>query len=187
MEDHIPPRLLYHYIKSLTHEADARLVKDKVKFRRRMAEAGLPVATELFHVNREGAAFDVALRPLEPGAAEALIRAHDGELFVKPISGIHGRDAFVLSPAECPSDFPDTYRNMIVQPALKQHSVLAAVYPHAINTIRIDTLRRTAASSTMPLSSVWAPEVPSWTTARQEACSRASISRRDASTRTHGK
>ncbi len=139
--DHIPPRILYAYIRSLNPDEGVRIVRNKITFRQVLSAHGLPVVTEVFHIDRQGRIFDAVGASIEAAEARALALAQDGDLFVKPIDGTHGAGAFRLAPADMAGDFPAGWQNILVQPALRQHHVLAAIYPHALNTVRIDTLR----------------------------------------------
>ena len=141
--DYLPPRLIHAYLRSINAARDVRLTKDKIAFRQALAGKGLPVVTELFQVDVAGRILDAELQPIDAAAARALIEAEGQDVFVKPTDGTWGRDAFILGRAEI-GDFPAGRRNIIVQPVLRQHPDLAALYPHAINTVRIDTLRTEA-------------------------------------------
>jgi hypothetical protein len=114
--------------------------KDKLLFRRTLEEVGLPVVRELFRITPEGAILDPDDRPLAPEAARAAILAQAGGVFVKPIDGTWGRGAFVPGPGDLDALLGQG-RNVLVQPRIVQHPALSALYPHSVNTVRIDTLQ----------------------------------------------
>jgi hypothetical protein len=137
--DYLPPRLI-RKVQERLNPVDARfMADDKAVFRRIMLENRLPSVREILRTDAEGRAFDGADRLLEPGAALSLVRDHGKDVFIKPVHGTWGRAAGVSSQAAIT---PDTLAqpNILVQPLIVQHPVLNRLYPHSVNTVRIDTL-----------------------------------------------
>ena len=141
VETYIPPRLIYGYGNAVNRSKDVKLAKDKAAFGRALLQKSIPVAAELFHVDRDGAVFDATSARIDAAQAQTILERHDADVFVKPIDGTWGRGAFILSAEAARAELPGPHRNVIVQPVLRQHPILRALYPHAINTVRIDTLR----------------------------------------------
>jgi hypothetical protein len=141
VETYIPPRLIYGYGNAVNRPEDVKLAKDKAAFGRAMSQKSIPVAAELFHVDRDGAVHDGASTRIDAAGARAILERHGADVFVKPIDGTWGRGAFILDAETARAELPGGHRNVIVQPVLRQHPVLRALYPSAINTVRIDTLR----------------------------------------------
>lgn len=138
IRSHLPPRMIWT-LQSKMNPAEARsLARDKQQFRRRMEAAGLPVVREVLTVDRNGVIRDPEGSLLDTGTAERLLQ--DGDFFVKPIDGIKGRDARLLRPGDEVATFLAGARNIIVQPRIRQHPLLDRLYPHSVNTVRIDTM-----------------------------------------------
>jgi hypothetical protein len=138
--EYLPPTVIYGYLSNVNPPKSRPYAKDKLLFRRTLEEAGLPVVRELFRITPEGAILDPDDRPLAPEAARAAILAQAGDVFVKPIDGTWGRGAFVPGPGDLDALLGQA-RNVLVQPRIVQHPVLSALYPHSVNTVRIDTLK----------------------------------------------
>ncbi len=139
IDAYMPPRLI-RYLQERMNPADARpLAKDKQLFRQRMEAAGLPVLREVLTVDRDGVIRDAEGTILERDAAALLLQ--EGEFFAKPTDGTYGRGARVLRPGDDIAAFLAGARNTIVQPRIRQHPLLQRLYPHAVNTVRIDTTR----------------------------------------------
>jgi hypothetical protein len=140
--EYIPPVLIYRLQASLNARdaASARVQRNKIRFRIRMQEHGLPVVPELFSIDAEGRFRDIDQAEITLEQALAILRAHGAEVFIKPTDGLHGAGAGVLPPERF---LPETFagrRRLVVQPRLVQHPTLAAIYPHGVSTVRIDTL-----------------------------------------------
>ena len=140
VEDFVPPRIIYDYAATLNPQAAQLVVRDKRLFRERLEAAGLPVVRELVVVDDRGTIRDGAGRELDAAAALALLREHGRDVFVKPVDGTLGRGTFVQPVGDLDAGFFARHRNVLVQPRIEQHPALAALYPHAVNTVRIDTL-----------------------------------------------
>jgi hypothetical protein len=137
--DYIPPKL----IKNLQHRLNPReyreITRNKALFREIIERHGLPTVRELLRTDPEGRILTADGAPLSEGEACALIRSHGADLFFKPVCGTWGRQAGILRRGEAPETvlrMPD----MLLQPVIEQHPVLSALYPHAVNIVRIDTL-----------------------------------------------
>jgi hypothetical protein len=109
--------------------------------RRVLEKAGLPVVKELFSIDDKGVISDCDGREIDDGQARALLTQHGDAAFVKPLRGIWGAGAHVLAQDAIPADFPRGSKDIVVQPVIRQHPALGALYPHSVNTVRIDTLR----------------------------------------------
>nr|WP_245243159.1 sugar-transfer associated ATP-grasp domain-containing protein [Pararhodobacter sp. SW119] len=135
----MPPRLI-RYLQERLNPVEARiLAKNKQLFRQRMEEAGLPVVREVLTLDHVGVIRDSAGAVLDAGAAAVLLQ--EGEFFAKPTDGTYGRGARVIRPGDDVPAFLAEARNTIVQPRIRQHPLLDRLYPHAVNTVRIDTMR----------------------------------------------
>ncbi len=137
----VPKKIIYAWQKQVNGDRRTPATKDKALFRSIMNAHGVPCVNEMFVVDATGAFLD------RDGAAidgqEALRRLEEagGRAFLKPVDGMQGQDTRIFDLGEQSLDtIADGRHRILVQPVLVQHPVLAALYPHAVNTIRIDTL-----------------------------------------------
>lgn len=137
--DYLPPWLIRKVQERLNPQEARSMVLDKAAFRRIMVANGLPSVREILRTDGQGMAFDGDDRPLTPDAALSLARAHGGQVFIKPVNGSLGRGAGVFSPDTLTAEML-ARPNLLVQPLIVQHPVLSQLNPHAVNTVRIDTL-----------------------------------------------
>jgi hypothetical protein len=138
---YVPRKILYDWQASLNRIPELALVRDKRAFRARMQAHGLPCIAELFTITPDGNCIGPDDAPIDPDAAEGLIRAAGGRVFVKPVSHFGGAGGYAFDVAR--NDFATLLKHgdaRIVQPMLRQHPVLEALYPRAVNTVRIDTM-----------------------------------------------
>jgi hypothetical protein len=156
-EDFLPPVLFDRLRSRLNAGADGELALDKARFARRMGDAGLPAVPDLFRVHRTGEITDPDGVDVTFDEMRARLDAgRHRELFVKPLHSGSGKGARRLSVRDGrlfherrAVDRDELFRllfaeaqhkNYLVQPRLTQHDLLAAIYPAAINSIRIDTM-----------------------------------------------
>jgi hypothetical protein len=142
VSDYVPPLLIYRLQGALNagRSEAAQIGSDKLRFRRRMEAHGLPVVREIVSIDREGTIRDAEGQALAAAEAVGRLRDHPGRLFVKPIDGIFGDEARPLDPAAADAAFLGRQRNVLIQPRIRQHPEIDAIYAGAINTVRIDTL-----------------------------------------------
>ncbi|MBU0584444.1 MAG: hypothetical protein KKB66_20030 [Alphaproteobacteria bacterium] len=136
----VSPRLLNKVQFDLNRNADLQLVGDKRRFRIWMQELGYPVIQEFFSKYGPGTIVDGqgVLVPLEQVAA--FLKQRKGDLFVKPLGSSLGLGAFVWKPGDS-SGFLENESTWIIQERLKQHPDMNRLYPGALNTLRILTVK----------------------------------------------
>jgi hypothetical protein len=144
VEDFMPPRIIYDYVASLAPQTGHRVIRDKRAFRERLEARGLPVIREVFAIMADGVIKEPSGRDIDQAEARALLDAHDGDLFVKPVDANQGRGAHVRRASDFDADFFASHRNFLVQPRVIQHPVLDRLYPHSVNSVRIDCLHTEA-------------------------------------------
>ena len=115
------------------------IVRDKRRFEAHMAAHGLRCITPSWLVAEGGGLRDARDEAVSFEAFQSAAAAHDGDLFAKPVRGSFGRDvrrlrAEDLSPAAL-AGMVDT----LIQPRVRQHPALSALFPQALNTIRLDS------------------------------------------------
>jgi hypothetical protein len=138
---YVPRRILYDWQANLNRIPELTLVRDKRAFRARMQAHGLPCIAELFAIAPDGTCTGPDDRPICADGAQRLIQSAGGRVFVKPVGNFGGSGGHVFDLGR--HDFADLLRPggpRIVQPLLRQHPVLDALYPRSVNTVRIDTL-----------------------------------------------
>lgn len=138
IETFMPSKLLFSLRENLNPAEARMLAKDKLLFRQRMEAAGMPILREVLSVDPAGVIHDAEGNVLDQGAAIRMLE--EEEFFAKPVAGRFGAGTRLIRPGDDVAEFLDSARGMIVQPRLRQHSRLQALYPHAVNTVRIDTL-----------------------------------------------
>lgn len=75
---------------------------------------------------------------------KVMAKSRTDRLFIKSVCGYGGREVFRIRRSHCGEDLTlpgnDIFKNSFVhQEGLDQHSALSAIYPHSINTLRVDT------------------------------------------------
>ena len=138
IHSHVPPRMIWRLQAGLNPPEARIFARDKQRFRVKMEEAGVPFVREVLIVDREGVIHDADGVVLDIDSA--ISRLQNGDFFVKPVDGIKGRNARLFGPHDDAEDFLTSARNVIVQPRIRQHGLLGKLYPHSVNTVRIDTL-----------------------------------------------
>ena len=138
-KDHLPRKVVRDLQLKLNPRHARILADDKRLFRERMEAAGLPAIREAFTVDAAGEIRDANGEKL--ALEQAAERLRGGEFFAKPIDGTLGEGAQLVRPGDDPDAFVANARNVIVQPRIRQHPRVQELYPHAVNTVRIDTLR----------------------------------------------
>jgi hypothetical protein len=139
VDAYMPTRVLWALRESLNPPEARQIARDKMLFRKHMEAAGLPVLREALSIDQAGTIHDASEKILNRTEALRLLR--NAEFFVKPVDGIWGAGTRLLLPGDDLDEFLKTARNVVVQPRLRQHALLQRLYPHAVNTVRIDSLR----------------------------------------------
>lgn len=152
----MPPELIHRFRDSVNPSEYHRWAIDKSAFFRKMCEARIPVVPTIAEIRRDGSVVGSLGEPVS--FADVLAKcAGDGHrrLFFKPNSGGAGSGVFravtdgaAVVVADQRLSFEELIRRMfgqgrflsyLVQPYIQQHSVLDAICPNSVNTVRIDT------------------------------------------------
>ncbi len=136
----MPSALLKNLQNELNDPNAKDIADDKFQFRRTLAARGFPVIHELFRILGSGEIRNADDQAIDESTARQILDAHNAPVFVKPISGSFGADAFILVVGGDRGRLFNDCAGFIVQPVLEQHEALASLKPQTINGIRIDTL-----------------------------------------------
>lgn len=142
VERYVPPTLIFNLQRKLNNRRCAahKIHADKVAFRAWMQKVSLPTVVELIHIDRNGRAVSPTFGELEDERAREILEGYPEDLFVKPVDGLQGAGARLIRRERLDAAVLLRERNVLIQPRLGQHEAVSAIYPHAINTVRIDTL-----------------------------------------------
>lgn len=114
------------------------LFRNKLYLNSLLSYSGLPVCEDL------GIIESGMVRRLDGTAVELsdLLLASGGSVFVKPVMGTGGRRCALIHSADDPvlADYLTTSGPYLIQRPLEQHGKLNALYPGAINTVRVVTV-----------------------------------------------
>lgn len=137
---YLPRRIVYAWQAACNDHPEIAVLKDKQAFRRLMEAHGLPCVPELFTIDADGAFRDDDGSALDGKSARDRIESVGGRAFVKPIDDHGGLGCALIDLSVTGLDVlhvPGAVR--LVQPVLNQHPAIARLYPHSINTVRIET------------------------------------------------
>lgn len=138
IEKYLPYRVLENFQKQTSRTPQVRILNDKLLFAREMRKEGVPCIRTLGVVSPHEL-LDDAGEPMEE--AGLIRRAGEKPVFVKPVSGHFGGDAFRLEKldGEAIARLRATRIRYLVQPAAEQCPELAALHPQSLNTVRLAT------------------------------------------------
>jgi hypothetical protein len=147
--DYLPATLMQRFRRDHNPRSHARMLNDKLETIRVLAGTGIRCAGTLFSVSADGtirqgdgaavgagALIGVDAAVGADAAAEAL-RRQGGTLFVKPIDSRGGYGAFSIGAAEIDAALIGSMRNVVIQPVLRNHPIIEALNPGALNTLRV--------------------------------------------------
>ncbi len=133
----IPPALIRRIQRSENTGPQLEIARHKRKFEAHMVAHGLRCITPSWLVTADGRLLDAQDR--EVSFEEFRAASHDVELFAKPVRGGEGRGIRALDAGHLTSEQLAGMANTLIQPRVRQHPDISRIYPHALNTIRIDT------------------------------------------------
>ncbi|WLT32386.1 sugar-transfer associated ATP-grasp domain-containing protein [Geothrix sp. PMB-07] len=137
--------------RAMTSASDNQMLDDKLFFQLLFGQAGIRVPRLLGYncgaTYHDGVAISIAnIESFEQVVRATLAKTTEGCIFVKLRHGTHGDGAIRIT-AETLEDnlrmqtiHQSLIRNSCVfQETLSQHPAISAIYPHCINTVRMDT------------------------------------------------
>jgi hypothetical protein len=147
--DYLPAKLMQLFRRDHNPRSHIRMLNDKLETIRILAGTGIRCVGTLCSVSadgtilwRDGAAGGAAGAEAALGAdtaAEAL-RRHGGTLFAKPIDSRGGFGAFSIAAAGIDAALIGSMRNVVIQAVLRNHPIIEAMNPGALNTLRVCSL-----------------------------------------------
>jgi glutathione synthase/RimK-type ligase-like ATP-grasp enzyme len=117
-----------------------RMLNDKLETIRVLSGTGIRCVETLFSVSAGGTVLRGDGAAVAADTAAEALRAHGGTLFVKPIDSRAGYGALRIEAAEVDSALIESMRNVVIQPVLRNHPIIHALNPGALNTLRVATL-----------------------------------------------
>jgi hypothetical protein len=144
--DYLPAKLMQRFRLDHNPRSHVRMLNDKLETIRVLAGTGIRCVGTLFSVSADGtilrgdgAAAGAGAAVGAEAAAEAL-RRQGGTVFVKPIDSRGGYGAFSIGAAGIDAALLGSMRNVVIQPVLRNHPIIEALNPGALNTLRVCTL-----------------------------------------------
>lgn len=135
--DYLPARLVRRFRLDHNPRSLVRMLNDKVETMRVLAGTGVRCVETLFSVDPQGIVRRDDGAAVEAEAAADALRGRGGRLFVKPIDARAGYGAFGIQASEVDAARLKAMRNVVIQPALRNHPIIESLYPGALNTLRV--------------------------------------------------
>jgi hypothetical protein len=86
-----------------------------------------------------GKYYDADLVFLSPDQVMSQLSEYDGEIVIKEEGGWGGLQVRILPASEFSLDLMQNEKNYVIQPYVRQHKILSDLYPHSVNTFRVNT------------------------------------------------
>ncbi len=138
--DYMPSRIIKSFRLAFNPRSHVRMLNDKREAVGVLAGSGIRCVETLFSVSAEGTVLRSDGVTVDTNTAVEALRARGGTLFVKPIDSHAGHGAFSIRAASVDTAFIASQRNVVIQPVLRNHPIIEAMSPNALNTVRIATL-----------------------------------------------
>lgn len=137
--DYLPANLVRHFRRSCNPPSLLHVLSDKRETVHVLSGKGIRCVETLFSVTADGLVQRSDGAPVETCVAADALRKHDGALFVKPIDSCRGFGASSMEAERVDVALIQSLRNVVIQPALRNHPTLDALHPVTLNTVRIYT------------------------------------------------
>lgn len=136
---YVPSMLIRKVQESENRGPQLGIVRDKRRFEAHMTAHGARCITPSWLVGEGGVLRDARDEVVSLEAFREAAAGLQGELFAKPVRGSFGRGARVIRPEEVTPEALAGMADLLIQPRVRQHPALSALFPHALNTIRLDS------------------------------------------------
>lgn len=137
--DYLPANLIRYFRRSCNPPSLLHILNDKRETVRILAGKGIRCVDTLFSITADGIVRRDDGAPVEADAAADALRNHGGVLFMKPIDSRGGFGASSIASDRVDAALIRSMRNVVIQPALRNHPVLEALHPVTLNTVRVCT------------------------------------------------
>ncbi len=135
--DYVPAKLMQRFRFDRNPRSRVSMLNDKLETIRVLAGTGVRCVETLFSVSASGALTRGDGAAVRADTAAEELRRLGGTLFVKPIDSRGGYGARSIGAAEIDSGLIESMRNVVIQPVLRNHPIIAALNSSALNTVRI--------------------------------------------------
>jgi hypothetical protein len=135
--DFLPAKLMRRFRRDRNPRSHVSMLNDKVQTIGVLAGSGVRCVETLLSVSAGGTILLGDGTAVSADTAAEALRRHGGTLFVKPIDSRKGYGAFRVHAAEIDSASIASLRNVVIQPVLRNHAIIAALNAGALNTVRV--------------------------------------------------
>lgn len=139
----VPPMIIQQgqaKLNAAGRAAQLGAIADKARFQQLMEAHGISCVGTIATTDDAGGLFDSGGNPIGIAALRDAAAQFGKQVFVKPKDAAGGKGAAIVGlTSEAFAAIPDL-ASFIVQPVIRQHPDVSRIFPHAINTLRIDTL-----------------------------------------------
>jgi Sugar-transfer associated ATP-grasp len=139
--DFLPPRLIQQFVAKVNPNEYEDMVENKSKFRNILERHGLPCVREIVRRQADGRLFNADGEEISKTAATEIITQYGPKIFVKQNFGNRGVGAMIIDVSAYQDDIFGLPGDILYQQIIHQHPKLEKLFPHSVNTVRIDTLK----------------------------------------------
>ncbi len=135
--DFLPAKLMRRFRRDRNPRSHVSMLNDKLETIRVLAGTGVRCVETLLSVNAGGTIQRSGGAAVSADMAAEALREHGGTLFVKPIDSRKGYGAFRVRAAQLDAASIASLRNVVIQPALRNHAIVEAMNAGALSTVRV--------------------------------------------------
>lgn len=137
---YVPPLLVQRFQEDFNPPSHLHMVIDKLETNRILGKLGVPCIETLFSIDADGTVRRGDGATIDAVAAASALNRIDGMVFIKPVDWGVGEGARRMRASTIEPTQLAKLRNFVIQPVLRNHPTIDAIYAGALNTVRIDTL-----------------------------------------------
>jgi glutathione synthase/RimK-type ligase-like ATP-grasp enzyme len=138
--DYLPAKLIQRFRNDRNPRSQVRMLNDKLETIRVLAGTDIRCVETLFSVSAGGNVLRGDGATVGADTAAEALRGRGATLFVKPIDSRAGYGCFSIAAAEVDAALIESMRNVVIQPLLRNHSIIEALNAGALNTVRVCSL-----------------------------------------------
>lgn len=136
---YLPANLVQHFRRTYNPPSHMRMLDDKRATIQVLKGTGVRCVETLFSVDAAGAVLQGDGAVVDAGTAAVALQSLGGNLFIKPVDSRGGFGASRLEANRVDAALLGSMRNVLIQPVLRNHPIIVALSPGALNTVRICT------------------------------------------------